>query len=193
MKKVKMLDDTDRLLLKTLSKYPGMNQVRIAKEIGLTQPAISLRLRKLKRMGLINDLGMLLDATALGLKMTKVDLRVKNQDALTKKFRRCPVVANSYTLEEDNGMCMILAGESEQFLNCMVAHHLRKNPDVINISSKHMVSSAHGFRTNMNFEQKLDAPPCGDDPCDTCEYYIDNGGECPGCPVTKFYKGTFWK
>lgn len=193
MKKVILIDETDRLLLKTLSKHPRINQVQLAKEIGLTQPAISLRLRKLKRMGLINDMGILLDATDLGLKLMKVDLQVKNRDSFMEKFKRCPAVANSYTLDGDNGMCMILAGESRRFLGCMVAHHLRDSPDVISISSKNIITSLHGIRTSMDFEQKLDTPPCGDGPCNKCEYYIDNGGDCSGCPMTKFYKGTFWK
>jgi len=51
----------------------------------------------------------------------------------------------------------------------------------------------HGFKTCMDAKHKLDLPPCGDGPCSKCEYYIDNGGECVGCPMTKFYKGMAWK
>lgn len=192
MKRVTMMDDMDKLLLRTLSKHPKINQVELAKKVGLTQPAISLRLRKLKKMGLINDMGMLLDVSEIGLKMMKVDLQVKNYPIFMQKFRQCPAVVNSYMLEGNNGMCMILAGESKTFLNCMIAHHLRKNPDVININSEQIITSLHGLRTSIEPEQKLNTPPCGDPPCNTCEYYIDNGGECVGCPMTKFYKGRFW-
>lgn len=192
MKKVTMIDDTDRLLLKTISKHPKINQVELAKKIGLTQPAISLRLRKLKKMGLISDMGVLIDAGALGLKMMRVDLEVKDPAAFTEKFRQCPAVINSFMLGRSNGLCMLVAGESPQFMNCMVEHHMKKNPDVINTRTEHLITSLHGLRTPMDSGQKLDAPPCGDPPCIECEYYIDNGGECVGCPMTKFYKGTFW-
>ena len=193
MKKVTLLDNTDELLLKTLSRHPRINQVQLAKKMDLTQPAISLRLRKLKKMGFINDIGPQLDAKSLGLKMMKVDMQVKNGDGLMEKFRGCPAVVNSYMVEENNGMCMILVGESTQFLNCMVAHHLKKNPDITNVSSELVTDSLHGFKTCMDAKHKLDLPPCGDGACSKCEYYIDNGGECVGCPMTKFYKGTLWK
>jgi DNA-binding Lrp family transcriptional regulator len=192
MKKLALLDDIDVLLLKALSKHPRINQVELAKKLHRTQPAISMRLNKLKTMGLLNETGPHLDTNALGLDMIKVDMQVKNSDALIDKFRGCPAVVNSYSFE-NNGMCMILVGENKQFLNCMVSQHLRKNPDITNVRSEAVVASLHGFETCIDVNQDLETPPCGDAPCSKCEYYIDNGGTCVGCPMTKFYKGTFWK
>jgi Lrp/AsnC family leucine-responsive transcriptional regulator len=192
MKKVTLLDDVDALLLKTLSRHPRINQVELAKKLDLTQPAISLRLRKLKKMGLINDVGPRLDAKSIGLKMMKVDMQVKNGEVLREKFRSCPAVADNYMVE-NNSMCMILVGENTSFLNCMVAHHLKKNSDITNVSSELIIDSLHGFKTSMDTKHKLDLPPCGDGPCNKCECYIDNGGECVGCPMTKFYKGMAWR
>lgn len=192
MKKVKLLDNTDELLLKTLSRYPRINQLALAKKIGITQPAISLRLRKLKDMGLINDHGSQLDPDSLGLKMIKVDLKVNNGNKLMRKFSNCPVVANSY-LTENNSMSIIFVGENIPFLNCLVNQHIKNNPEVTNVTTQHIIFSLHGCKTSMDADQELDTPPCGDQSCDKCEYYVDNGGECVGCPVTKFYKGTFWK
>jgi DNA-binding Lrp family transcriptional regulator len=193
MKKVTLLDNTDVLLLRTLSKYPRINQVDLGKKLGLTQPAISLRLRKLKKNGLINDMGPQLDPENLGLKMMKVDMEARNCATLVEKFRGCPAVVNTYAVKENNGMCMMLVGENTQFLNCMVAHHLKKNPDVTNLTSELVTDCMRGFTTCMDVKQKLDLPPCGDGPCNKCTYYLDNGGECVGCPMTKFYKGTAWK
>lgn len=192
MKKVILLDDTDDLLLKTLSNHPTISQVELGKKMELTQPAISLRLRKLRSMGILKETGYQLDAKSVGLKMMKVDMHVKNGDALMEKFRRCPMLVNSYMVE-NNGMSMILVGEDMRFLNCMTAHHLRKNPDVTDVSTDVVTGTLRGFSTSMNENGDLDVPPCGDDPCNQCECYIDNGGECVGCPMTKFYKGTFWK
>ncbi len=192
MKKV-TLDDIDVLLLRTLSKHAKINQVELAKKMHLTQPAISLRLHRLKKMGFMNDVGPQLDAKSIGLEMMKVDMHVKNGSGLIEKFRGCPAVVNSYSVEENNGMCMILVGENTQFLNCMVAHHLQKNPDITDVRSELVTNSLRGFKTCVDTKQKLELPPCGDGPCSKCEYYVDNGGECAGCPMTKFYKGMFWK
>ncbi|MFQ5920549.1 MAG: Lrp/AsnC family transcriptional regulator, partial [Nitrososphaerales archaeon] len=141
-----MLDDTDEMLLKTLSKHPRISQVELAKKVGLTQPAVSLRLRKLERTRVINDPGVAIDASTLGLKMMRVDLQTRESSKLTEKFSRCPAVVDSYALEGNKGMCMILAGESTPFLNCMVMRHLKKNPDVRSVRSERITTSMRGLK-----------------------------------------------
>lgn len=191
MKKIAALDDTDVFILKTLSMHPRLNQVELAEKIHLTQPAISGRLQKLRSMGMVSDANIEVDSRSLGLKMVKVDMYVKSGSAIMEKFRRCPIVAESYT-HDNNGMCMIVIGESKQFLNCFVSEHLRKNENVENIRTETITESLNGFRTSMDMSRKLDTPPCGDHPCNECDYYVENGGECVGCPMTKFYKGKMW-
>lgn len=191
MKKMAVLDDTDLFILKTLSMHPTLNQVELAEKIRLTQPAISGRLRKLRGMGMLRDAAIEVASRPLGLKMVKVDMQVKNGSEMMEKFRRCPIVAESY-VHDNNGMCMIVIGESKQFLNCFVSEHLGKNENVENIRTETITESLNGFRTSMDMSKKLDTPPCGDHPCNECEYYVENGGECVGCPMTKFYKGKMW-
>jgi DNA-binding Lrp family transcriptional regulator len=191
MRKIATLDDRDVQILKALSMYPMINQVELAKKIGLTQPAISGRLRKLRNRGMLSDATAEVSSSALGLKMLRIDMQVKNGSIMSDKFSRCPIVAESYVYGNNN-MCMIVVGESNQFLNCFVSEHLEKNADITNVRTEMIRESLHGFRTNMDISKKLEAPPCGDHPCNQCEYYIDNGGECVGCPLTKFYRGTIW-
>jgi DNA-binding Lrp family transcriptional regulator len=192
MKKVTLLDNTDMLILKTLSKNPRMNQVELGKKMDLTQPAISLRLQKLRKMGILQDVGAQVDVKSVGLKMMKVEMQVRNGDAIMEKFKGCPALVNSYMLE-NNGMSMILVGENTEFLNCLQMHHLKKHPDITSVSTEIVADSLRGFSTCMDGKGKLEVPPCGDGPCNQCEYYIENGGPCVGCPMTKFYKGTFWQ
>lgn len=193
LKRLQVLDDTDIRLLKTLSKYPKINQIRLAKKMSLTQPAVSLRLRKLIERGVIQDPGFEVDPRSMGFKLMKVDMQTKQGSAIMEKFRRCPAVVNSYVSEGKNGLCMIIAGESREFCDCMIAEHLEKNPDISNVTSEVIVESMRGFKTCMNANQRLEIPPCGDHPCSQCQFYVENGGLCVGCPMTKFYKGTAWK
>lgn len=193
MKKIPLLDETDAILLRILSKYPRINQTGLAKKMGLSQPAISYRLRKLGEKGLIQDPGLELDLKSVGFKMMKVDMRTEKGSDIIEKFRGCPAVVNSYVTEGKNGLCMIIAGESREFCNCMIAEHLEKHPDISNVKSEVIVESMRGFRTCMDASGKLDVPPCGDHPCPECPFYVENGGVCVGCPMTKFYKGIAWK
>ena len=131
------------------------------------------------------------DSKALGVKMTKIDMDVKNGIVLIDKFRRCPIITESY-LHGEQGMCMIVVTESKQFVNSFVSEHLEKNENIENVRTEAIHKSLHGFKTVMDINKKLETPPCGDHPCSQCDSYVDNGGECVGCPMTKFYKGKMW-
>ena len=173
--------------------YPSLSQVKLAKMMRLTQPAISFRLRKLIEKGVIQDPGLEIDPKSIGFKLMKVDMQTEKGSTIIEKFRDCPALVNSYVTEGKNGLCMIITGESREFCNCMIAEHLEKHPDISNVRSEMIVGSMRGFRTRMDASRKLDAPPCGDHSCSECPFYLENGGECVGCPMTKFYKGTAWK
>ena len=170
-----------------------MSQVKLAKMMKLTQPAISFRLHRLIEKGVIQDSGLEIDPTSIGFKMMKIEMQTEKGSNIIEKFRGCPALINSYVTEGRNGLCMIIAGESRDFCNCMVAEHLEKHPDISNVRTEVIVESTRGFKTCMDASQKLDTPPCGDHPCSECSFYVENGGLCVGCPMTKFYKGTAWK
>lgn len=193
MRRIYLLDDRDVFLLRTLSKYPKISQVQLAKKMKLTQPAISLRLRRLGENGFMRDASPEIDPKSIGFKLMKVDMQTNRGSDIIQKFRGCPAVVNSYLTEGKNGLCMIIAGESREFCDCMITEHLEKHPDISNVRSEVIVESMRGFKTCMDASQKLDVPPCGDHPCPECPFYVENGGVCVGCPMTKFYKGTPWK
>ncbi len=48
-----MLDDTDRKMLGILSRNPDVPQTELAKSLGITQPAVCLRLKKLQEEGVL--------------------------------------------------------------------------------------------------------------------------------------------
>ena len=191
MRRVKVLDEIDKKILKVILKYPNINQVELAESIGLTQPAISLRLRKLRRMNVLNDENVIIDPNVLGIKMLNIDIHARDSSKIIDKARRCPMVINCYAME-GNTVSMIAMGESKQFLNCMVHKHLENSQDVIDVRTRNIITSIKGINASVNLDQRLKDPPCGDPACIECEYYVDNGGECVGCPLTIYYKGTMW-
>ena len=189
MRRVRVLDNIDKEILRIIGKHPKINQVELAEKMGLTQPAISLRLRKLRRMNALNDENAIIDPSILGIKMLCVDIHTRNNEKIIDKARRCPMVMNCYAME-GNTVSLVAIGESKQFLNCMLHKHIES--DGMEVSSRNIIESIKGINVSVDLDQRLEEPPCGDPPCIECEYYIDNGGECVGCPLTVYYKGVLW-
>lgn len=184
-----MLDEKDREILRLVSKDPDITQVELANALSLTQPAISLRLRRLKRLNVLSN-SSTIDPSILDIKMIHVEIRTNNSSSIIDKAKHCPMIVNCYESDDDT-ISMIAMGESKQFLNCMLLKHIDTNDGIIR--SRNIIKSIKGLNIASNIEQRSESPPCGDKPCIICEYYIDNGGECVGCPLTIHYKGSFWK
>ncbi|GIU72656.1 MAG: transcriptional regulator [Candidatus Nitrosocaldaceae archaeon] len=189
MRRVRIIDSVDKEILRIIAKHPKINQVELASKMGLTQPAISLRLRKLRKMNVLNDENVIIDPSILGIRLLSIDIHAKNNSHMIEKARRCPMVIHCYAME-GNTLSLVAMGENKQFLNCMVSKHIES--DAVEVNARNIIESIKGINTTVDLDQRLEEPPCGDPPCTECEYYIDNGGECVGCPLTIHYKGSLW-
>jgi len=53
LSKVKLeMDDIDRKIVSLLEKDPEISQNKIAQEVGISQPSVGVRIRKLKKRGI---------------------------------------------------------------------------------------------------------------------------------------------
>lgn len=204
MSRLGKLDDIDRKIMRIIFKDPGVTQVRLAKRVGLTQAAISTRLSRLREMGIIDRGCMITDPLSLGLELLSIDVYTEQRGAIMEKFKHCPCVANIFCFaEENNRVEMLMVGESRQVEYC-ITKHIKRDASITSTVTRRitdmqkgigmMVHRAVGIVDNDDEQNTGNYDlPCNDAPCNRCEYYVDNGGACYGCPFTAFYRGRFWK
>ena len=65
-----MIDDTDRAILRHLSRDAGLGTAALGRALGLTQPAIWRRIRRLEGDGILTGHRLTLDRAALGFGVT---------------------------------------------------------------------------------------------------------------------------
>ncbi|MCS6767742.1 MAG: winged helix-turn-helix transcriptional regulator [Candidatus Nitrosocaldus sp.] len=197
------LDEIDRRIMGIIYRDPDITQVKLAEKVGLTQAAISTRLSRLREMGVISRGCMIINPSDLGLELVSIDVHTEHRDAIMEKFRYCPCMVNIFCLaDEDDRVGMIMAGEGRQVEYC-VTKHIRRDTNITSTLVRRITNLQKGIcmiadggsRADHGEEGRKDRYdlPCNDVPCGRCEYYIDNGGACYGCPFTAFYKGRFWK
>ncbi len=185
------LDEKDRMIISLLKEKPDISQSDIAEKVGISQPSVGVRLRKLKNKGAVSFLiGM--NFKKVGLYLAKVDLTAKNTAEVLDSFRGCPYFLNGLIVSGKNNLCLFLVGEDISTLEAIVDRHLRSNPNVSDVEMNVLITSSDDliFPVRMTFEQQ-DKPPCGSEgKCDSCPYYKSE--RCLGCPITGHYRGNFW-
>ena len=108
------VDRTDRRILDIVQRNNLLPHREIAAQVGLSTPAVTRRLQRLRRCGLIREDVSVLDAAALGRPLTviaEVSLgseRLADIDALRESFRGCPQVQHCYYVTGDADFILIL-------------------------------------------------------------------------------------
>ncbi len=91
------LDDKDKVILEILEKSPEISQNEIAKKIGLSQPSVGARIKKMKKMGIINyTYGV--NIKEPGLYIIKVDVKCRHPREMLKLFEGCPFFLNGFII-----------------------------------------------------------------------------------------------
>lgn len=180
------LDDVDRKIMSLLSQNPEVSQVELAKQLNVSQPAVSSRIRKLGEKGAL--------AYIVGTDVKKAQLFLANLDVATNHVEQflnslegCPIYLNSFLTSGKNNLTVMLVGENIRSIMSCVDSHLRQNPLVKDTELDLIVTPIRPFVIPIRPSvDKQKTTPCGAD-CGSCTLYASD--RCLGCPATVHYKG----
>ncbi len=186
------IDDKDRAIISLLSENPELSQSEIAEKIGISQPSVGIRIKKLKEKGALAFI-VGTDFKKSGLYLAKIEISAKNTTEIIEKFKDCPYFVNGLVTSGRNNLCFFFMGEDIATIDSIVDTHLRNDPNVKDVKMDIVVAYARSFVLPIKVEvPKTDKPPCGSSVvCRECLYYITE--RCLGCPSQKAYRGSFWK
>jgi len=183
------LDEKDRKILNLLNENEEISQEEIAKKIGLSQPSVATRIKKLKEKGIMQDLTGV-NLNKVGMYVAIVTASTTNTSALLKMFHHCPFFLNGFVTSGKENLMMMFAGEDLASLESIIDHRVRANKDVQNAEFIIVLSSSKDLIFPIQMVNRpLKNAPCGID-YKGCEAYKEN--RCFGCPATNRYKGEFW-
>ena len=183
------LDEKDKMILELLEKNPEMTQNDIARVVGLSQPSVGARIKRLKELGLISHVyGLNLKNS--GLYVVKVDIKCRNPRKIVERFKMCPHFLNSFIVAGNKNLTLLFIGEDLSTVEAIIDRHLRPNSDVIDLDVGIVIKAERDMVMPIRILVEKKGSPCGSN-CEECEYYISE--LCNGCPATKYYRGKLWK
>lgn len=181
------LDETDRKIVSLLVENPHRSQSAIARQLGMSQPAIYARMKRLRNTGVITHMvGINLKNTPLYI--AKVEMTTKDPWTVLDFFEQCPMYLNGLITSGRHNLCLFFISEKLQAIESCINHHIRKNPNIVDVEFNVVITSAKDLIAPVKiWRQKKEVSPCGkrctEQPC----YPSD---KCLGCPSTVFYKGS---
>lgn len=186
------LSDKDWEIISMLQSNPEISQATMARNLGLSQPSISARLKRLMESGVL-ALQAGVNLKKVDYYIAKIDLSVKSaSNRLIKAFSRCPYCINGFITSGKHNLLFLFVCEDLNTLEAIVDSRLRALPEVTDVEFSIVLAPIKDFIVPIY--SRLDAPdgesPCGAS-CKDCEMYIDN--RCLGCPATEAYKGNLWR
>ncbi len=128
----------------------------------------------------------------VNLYLTKVEINAKNSNEILQSFKGCPYFLNGFIMSGKRNLTLFFMSEDLGTIESIVDAHIRSNPGVEDVELDVVIMPVKDFvfPVQMKFEKKSD-PPCGSSSvCGECKYYKKE--QCLGCPVTGFYRGSFW-
>jgi DNA-binding Lrp family transcriptional regulator len=174
----KALDAKDKAIITMLSADPEASQEAMARELGLSQPSVAVRVRKLREAGALSLMSGI-DPFKLGLNVAKVDVTATNPSKVMDFFSGCPYFLNGYIVSGKSNLSLFLVAARISTLESIVDGHLRRMPEVTDVDFNIVISPAKPVVMPVDISGGGRRCDHGST-CAKCE--SRKSGRCAGCP-----------
>ena len=180
------LDKIDKMIVSLLAENPEISQSEMANFLKISQPAVSMRIRELKDIGIITHVvGANLEKASL--RLAKVDIVCRNTEPVLKFFEKCPRCLNALVTSGRHNLCLFFVSEDLTSLHACIDQHIRRQPNIKEVEFNLVITTLKDLVVPLKMiREKQEIYPC-EKSCSECAYYLP--GRCLGCPSTTFYKG----
>ncbi len=128
------MDQADLRIVDMLQRSARTTQIELAKTVGLSQPAVADRIRKLEERGVITGYAARVDAAALGVDVTAfIGVGIEHPkffDGFTKKVRGLDEVLECHRVAGEDSYLLKVKTQNTRTLDRLLVEVLRAIPGV---------------------------------------------------------------
>lgn len=173
-------DKVDRRIIALLEESPFINQMAIAKKLGVSQATVAARLAALRKSSLLVEVHGI-NYELLGMMMSRVDVDCDEEKNVLGWAEKCPLFINASKGIGENNLSLFFATEDMEMFEYLVNQHLRSLKGVNSVDFNIIQSWVRPFTLMLNLDyDNMPKPPCA-----TMPY-------CPRCPSNPKYNGRVW-
>ncbi len=177
---ISLLDKTNKQIIDLLERDAFASQIEIAKQLGLSQSSIALRLDRLRRSGILTETAGV-HLKMIGLEMSRSDANCSDSHAVLDWAKSCPLFINGTVGVGGTNVSLYFTAEDIEMFQYIIDEHIRKIDGVSAIHFSPIVNWAKDYIAPVPMGIQRSAEP----PCQMLPY-------CPRCPANPDYNGTVW-
>lgn len=187
------MEEVDREIISRLVENGRTPLTELAKEIGYTPMGAKKRLEKLLGRSLVK-VSASINVREAGLVPVLVLLEIESGDAtraILRRFERCPRIVYFFTALGGFNLVALMVAEDYKTLESASSEDCSiRNMKGVRRAEYYPIGEVYYepfLPVRLNLAGRgLERAPCGAE-CPPCARY--RGGECVGCPATKYYRG----
>jgi DNA-binding Lrp family transcriptional regulator len=148
------LDNIDKEIIQSIQEEPNITHTTLAKKIGVSQPTIGMRIKKLEKHGILNyQVGINIKTSDMV--FSNVEIKAKDPDEMINLVNKCPFMLIGFKSTGSQNINILVASPNLRFLDKLVNHHFRNNNNVEEISANIIteVSNDLILPLNLRFDQ----------------------------------------
>ncbi|MFO8132905.1 MAG: winged helix-turn-helix transcriptional regulator [Thermoplasmatota archaeon] len=181
------LDDKDRKIIGLLQDNPHASQSDIAAAADLSQPAVSLRIKKLMEQGFISrSIGV--DIQRLDLPIAKLEIAHNGDRQMLDTFTRCPYIVDVLHMQNATRLSLFMVGETESTIHS-VASRMQEHDGLELLHYDTIATTQNRVVHPLQLPDQPDGA-CRHCACASCSHHKKE--RCMGCPLTPLYRGEIW-
>ena len=195
MFKMQRIDEKDKKIIELLSKNSRMTQKQLAESLNISQPAVSMRINKLRECGLL-EIQVGINPKKTKIVLARVDIKADDEGFLDE-ISRCPYFVFAFTSTGQFNVVLFLAGENYTTLEAVTNRHIRIFKGIRDLEFR-VILDTYGkivipYKTINEYDN---LPKCAtyllrSHGCNNCFYYKKS--LCLGCPLLLDYRGRFFR
>jgi len=153
------VDERDQKILGLFMTNPQISQNDVASSLGLSQPSVNSRIKKLKARGLLN-VHAGINVHASGLLLTRVDFTANDPQGILTKLKGCSFFANGFVMSGKNNVSVFLINKDLKKVDEIINQHIRSSPGVSDVNTNVVVSTVNDFLVRLNIPQDSHKKKC---------------------------------
>ncbi len=170
------IDEDDMRIISFLQQDPEMTHTSIGHEIGKSQPAVGMRIQKLKEKNILLCMKGVNFKRAEKFSLLQLSIVSLDVKSTLEKLKQCPNIIAGFKVTGGKSIVVFIAGHSLEKINGLIDSCIRKDPDICEVETTNIIHEERDLILPYDFEFE----PFKYDGCVGCKHAcVSSMNVCP--------------